>query len=456
MLTQFKPMTAWIAGHPKSFLVMLSLVPRLIVLIFSAVHRATPFGDSAHDGYLQIAQNFVATSVLGFGPHHLLYRGPVYPLLLSPGVLLGHPELWNAILHLIASVATCLLVFAAAMTLTRSVVGSLAAAALVTLDPWLIWFTKIPMTVVTATFFVAAAVFFFVRLLARRPLLGPSICLGVALGLGVLDHTALIALLGGFALAILIVRWTPFSNLSGTPFTFKNSLASIAAMGVAFIATVSPYTIRNYKNSHRFILVSDSAGLTYFLGTAHYTFSPYPWGQRQPYDGLARRLNVTVPELDVRYSTVDDRFYPQLNKQAREDFLYLLRHQPGFLAKRTSVMALWFFVSDYSVARAAAHGLFLAIVFAAWWRAWRIRGFMAIAPFFALVASGTALHSLVMSLNGHAAYSIPYIVPLAMPVALALCRRDSSFRELVPTLSQSPYAALGAATTGTRCEQRPS
>ncbi len=421
--------------RPKSTLVALTLIPRLVLLSLSAVHRSTPFGDPAHDGYLQIAQNLVANSMFGFGPHHLLYRGPVYPLLLSPGVLIGHPELWSAGLHLLASVGTCLLVFAAAMTLTGSVAGSFAAAALVTLDPWLIWFVKLPMTPVTTTFFVAAAVFFFARLLAGRRLLPASLCLGIACAVGVLDHPALIAMVGGFTLAILIVRWSPFSNLSGAPFTFKNSLVSVAVMWAAFLVTLSPYTIRNYRDSHRFILVSDSGGLTYFLGTSHYAFSPYPWGHLQPYDGLAERLHVSVPELDVRYSTVDDRFYPELNRQARSDFEGLALHHPGFLAKRTAVMMFWFFAGDYSVSRTAAHCLFLAFLFATWWWAWRSKGFMAIAPFLALVAPGVALHSLVMSLNGHAAYSIPYIIPLAMPLALALAR-DSA-----PAFSESRYPA---------------
>src|ERR1700739_4173787 len=179
--------------HPKVTLAAITLIPRP-ALLAAAARPGTPFGAPAHDGYLQIAQNFVADGTLGLGPYHLLTRGPLFPLLLAPGVALGHPQLWSALLHLVASVATALLVFAAAETLTGSPAASFYAAALVTLDPWLVWFVKNPMTTVTATFFVALAVYFFAQFLAgRRPALA-TIGLGAACALAALDHPALIAL----------------------------------------------------------------------------------------------------------------------------------------------------------------------------------------------------------------------------------------------------------------------
>jgi 4-amino-4-deoxy-L-arabinose transferase-like glycosyltransferase len=422
---------ALMGQYPQRTLIWLTLIPRVVVLLASAVHRSTAFGSEAHDGYLQIAQNFVANSTLGFDAHHLLYRGPVLPLLLSPGVWLGHPELWSAVLHLLASVGTCLLVFAAAMMLTGSVTGSFAAASLVTLDPWLIWFVKTPMTPVTATFFVAAAVFFFAKLLTAGRPIAASLGLGATCALGTLDHPALIALVGGLTLAILIARWSPLVSLSKSPFALKTAVISVAALWFAFLMTLLPYTIRNYRDSGRFVLVADSAGLTYFLGTQQYAFSPLPWGHVQPYDGIADRLHVTVHDLDVKYFTIDDRFYPELNKQARNVFQDVALHHFRYLAKRTAVMAFWLFFGDYSFSRTVAHLLFFPVLLAGWWGAWRAKGFMGVAPFLALILPGAALHSLTMSLNGHAAYSIPYIVPLAMPMALALAKRTA------PELSQS-------------------
>jgi hypothetical protein len=267
-----------IQQHPKLSLVVLTLIPRVALLLVSTVHRATPFGSPGHDGYLQIAQNLVANSVLGLGLHHLLTRGPLVPLLLSPGVVIGHPELWSAGLHLLASVATSWLVFAAAMSLTDSAYASFSAAALVTADPWLIWFVKIPMTTVTATFFVAAAVFYFAQSIKNGHRVYASLGLGAACALAGLDHPALIPLVGGFTLAILIAHWNSCSKDSGSYLPLvTRALASTAAMWMAFLAVLLPYAIRNYRIAGRFMLVSDGAGLSYFMGVSRYALSPYPW-----------------------------------------------------------------------------------------------------------------------------------------------------------------------------------
>jgi hypothetical protein len=412
--------------HPRWTLVALTLLPRAAVLIGS-IRRATPFGGSAHDGYLQIAQNLVAHSMLGLDANHLLYRGPILPLLLSPGVLLGHPELWSAGMHLVASAATCLLVFAAAMTLTGSVEGSFAAAALVTLDPWLIWFVKTPMTPVTASLFVASGFYFFSELIARRRQIAASSCLGAACALGTLDHPALMAITGGFTLAILAAHWGPLSRLSAERLTLKYALVSIACLWTAFGLILLPYTIRNYRDSGRLVLVTDGGGLAYLLGTAQYAASPYPWVVvHDPYGAIAARLHVSEQDLGVQYFTVDDRFYPELNRQARTDFESALLQHPGEVAKRTAVMAAWFLAGDYSVARTTAHLLFLALVFAGWIWAGSKNGLLALAPFVAVVLPGLLLQSMTMALNGHAAYSIPYIVPLAMPLALAMVQDPSA------------------------------
>ena len=423
--------------HPKATLVAITLIPRL-ALLAAAARRATPFGAPAHDGYLQIAQNFAAGGTLGLGPDHLLTRGPLFPLLLAPGVAMGHPQLWSALLHLAASVATALLVLAAAETLTGRTAASFYAAALVTLDPWLIWFVKNPMTTVTATCFVALAVYSFAQFLAgRRPALA-AIGLGAACALAALDHPALIALVGGFTLAILVAH-AGSAKVSANPLDAKHSAAAVVAMWSAFFALVLPYSFRNYRDSGRPVLISDGAGLSYFMGATRYVLSPYPWANvRWEFDDVANRLHVSVADLGVEYFTIDDRFYPELAKQARADMETLAAQHPVYLAKRTAVMAFWFLAGDYSVARTLAHCVFLSFVFAACWFSWRTRGWATTAPFLVIILPGLALHSLTMALIGHAAYAIPYIVPLSMPVALALAKQ--------PISAPAPLAAAAASS----------
>jgi hypothetical protein len=429
MITNF---STWWREHPKFTLSAITLIPRA-ALLAAAYRHATPFGDSAHDGYLQIAQDVVQHNVLGLGPHHLITRGPLFPLLLVPGVALGHPQLWNALLNLAASIATCLLVFYSAKLLTRDIVASFYAAAFVTLDPWLIWFVKNPMTTVTATFFVAVAFYFFVQLLLyRRPILS-SLALGASCALAALDHPALIVLSAGFTLAILIVISGSWKN-TDKGFTIKNSAIILATMWLAFLVVLIPYAIRNYRDVGRPVLISDGAGLSYFMGATRYTLSPYPWANvRWEFTDVANRLHVSIPDLDVQYFTIDDRYYPELSKLAKADIESLAIHHPGYLAKRTAVMGFWFLAGDYSVSRTVAHCLFLALIAIGCWASWRTNGWKVTAPFLVIILPGLALHSLTMALIGHAAYAIPYVIPLSMPIAFTFMKQ--------PVPATSFYAA---------------
>lgn len=418
--------------HPRSTLAAITLLPR-VVLLAVAYHRAMPFGDVGHDGYLQIAQDFVHNGILGLGVHHLVTRGPLFPLLLAPGVAAGHPQLWNALLNLAASVATCLLVFSAAKLLTRNVAASFFTAAFVTLDPWLIWFVKNPMTTVTATFFMSLAIYFFVQLISGRRPVASSAWLGVSCALAALDHPALIVLSAGFGLAILIAAagsWKSAEN-SLSP---KGAAIALVTMGIAFILVLLPYAVRNYRDVGRPVLISDGAGLSYFMGTTRYELSPYPWTNvKWPFADLANRLHVSVSDLDVQYFTINDRYYPQLSKLAKADIESLAFHHPVFLAERSAVMGFWFLAGDYSVSRTLAHCIFLALIFIGCWISWRTKGWKATAPFLAIFLPGLVLHSLTMALIGHAAYAIPYVIPLSMPLAFAFAR--------VPVLQMSFYPA---------------
>ncbi|HET6142270.1 MAG TPA: hypothetical protein VFE02_02095 [Candidatus Acidoferrales bacterium] len=417
--------------NPRWGLIAITLIPR-IALLAAAYHHGTPFGDTAHDGYLQIAQNIIQRHEIGLGPHHLVTRGPLFPLLLAPGVAFGHPQLWNALLNLAASIATCLLIFSAAQQLTRSLSAALYAAAFVTLDPWLIWFVKNPMTTVTATFFVAAALYFFVRLLLGGPLLASSAGLGVCCALAALDHPALIVLSGSFTLALLAAiagSW----KLGGKRPTLGNSASAVVTMWVAFVSVLLPYAVRNYRNVGRPVLISDGAGLSYFMGAMRYARSPYPWANVQwPFTDVADRLHVNLPDLDEQYFTIDDRYYPELSKLATANFKSLALHHPGYLAKRTVVMGFWFLAGDYSVLRTLAHCMYLAILFIACWVCWRSKGWEITVPFLLIILPALVLHSLTMALIGHAAYAIPYVVPLAMPLAFALAKEPASAMAFYP------------------------
>jgi 4-amino-4-deoxy-L-arabinose transferase-like glycosyltransferase len=351
--------------------------------------------------------------MIGFDGHHLFTRGPLLPLVLSPGILLQHPVLWIVVLNVAASIGTSILVFEACLLWSQSRLASLAAAFFVLANPWLIWCVKNPTPTVTATFFVALASYFLVRvaLSSGGKAMTFCVCLGVSCALAALDHPPLIALIAGFSAALLLILW---SRRSLSP------VLGLLFLWISFAACIAPYTYRNYRISGRLIPIADSAGFSYFMGTGQYGSSLYPVGDYRDFGKLASRLHVKVEDLDEKFYTLDDRYYPLLSSMAKQDVTNLLVKHPLYLLVRTVVMSLWFFAADKYAWLSIAHCAYWLIFACGAIVALRHQVRSAIVPFVVIVLPGMLLHGLSMPLIGHAAYSIPYCVPLSLPLAIGL------------------------------------
>jgi hypothetical protein len=434
------PQERWfhlIQQYPRvllSGITLLIRVPALLALLSDHTHA---FASKGNDGYLQIAQNVVTQEIIGLDGHHLLARGPLFPLILAPGVLLQHPVLWTLVVNLAASVGICLLVFEACLLWSRSSLAASAAAFLVIANPWLIWCVKNPTTTVTATFFTALAGY----LLARVAFCSADKCvkfclyLGVSTALAALDHPALIALIAGFSAALLLVLWLKRS---------VSPVVGLVVLWVGFAACIAPYSYRNFQISGRFIPIADSAPFSYFMGTGMFKSSIYPVGDYRDFSKVASRLQVNVKDLDEQFFTIDDRYYPLLSVQAKQDFQTLLIKQPFYLISRTFVMSLWFwFAGDKFVWLTVAHCAYWLLFLSGMIIATKRQGLTTIAPFFLLVIPGTVLHGLTMPLIGYAAYSIPYCALLAAPLAIGL--KDSKLLNvLLPQSMRQTWSPVQA------------
>src|ERR1039457_4446367 len=188
-----------IQKHPRLLLSGLTLLTRVPALLSVVGHRLHAFASEGNDGYFQIAQNVVTRGIIGFDGHHLLARGPLFPLILAPGFLLQHPVLWTLAVNLAASVGICLLVFEACLLWSQSRLAASVAAFLVLANPWLIWCVKNPTPTVTATFFTARASYLLARVAFCSAGEGLKFCLylGGASALAALDHPPLITLIAG-------------------------------------------------------------------------------------------------------------------------------------------------------------------------------------------------------------------------------------------------------------------
>jgi hypothetical protein len=414
-----------IRRHTRVFLSGLTVLARIPALLAIPTHYVRSFAPDGNDGYFQIAQVLVTRGILGFDSHHLLTRGPLFPLILAPGILLQYPIFWTLAVNLVASVGICLLVYEASLLWSQSRLAASGAALLVIANPWLIWCVKNPTPTVTATFFLALATYLLVKVAFSSEGKGLRLCfyMGVACGLGALDHPPLIALPAAFSMAIAFILWR-----RGLVFP----ILGMVLLWIGFAACLSPYTYRNFRIAGRFIPIADSGGFSYFMGTGMYRSSLYPVGDFRDFSQLAGRLHVTVEDLDVKFYTLDDRYYPLLSSLAKQDLKTLLVESPSYFLTRTAVMSLWFWVAgDKFVWITVAHCAYWLLFALAIIVALRRQGLATVAPLVVLVIPGMLVHGLSMPLIGYACYSIPYCAPLSLPAAIGL--KDSGIlKKLLP------------------------
>jgi hypothetical protein len=424
--------------HPRVFLSEVTLLTRLPALLAILSHHVHGFASEGNDGYFQIAQNVVTRGIIGLDSHHLLTRGPLFPLILAPGFLLQHPVLWTLAVNLAASIGICLLVFEACLLWSQSSVAASAAAFLVVANPWLIWTVKNPTPTITATFLTALASYLLARVAFASAGKELKFCLylGGVSALAALDHPALIALIAGFSAALFLILWHKRAI---------SPLLGLIVLWSGFAACIAPYSYRNFRITGRFIPVADSAPFSYLMGTGLFGSSIYPVGDFRDFSKVAARLHVTVEDLDVQFYTIDDRYYPLLSSLAKQDFETLLSKHPLYLLFRTFIMSLWFWCAgDKFVWLTVAHCVYWLLFASGMIVAIRRQGVTTIAPFVALVIPGALLHGMSMPLIGYAAYSIPYCVLLAAPLAIGL--KDSKLLDKL--LPQSERRACIPAQPG--------
>ena len=187
------------------------------------------------DGYLELARSLAGGQGFSLEGRPTAYRPPLYPILLAPLIgTIGREGLpWGvAVLHLSLGTATVLLTHRAARGLGLSSGGSLAAAAIVGLDPVLLVQSRSIMTETTAAALVAATLAALTLPGIRGSILG-----GLGLGLASLCRPSLLAASGFVAIA---------GSIAG-PGSWKVRVGrSTILLGVT-AATLSPWAWRNAR-----------------------------------------------------------------------------------------------------------------------------------------------------------------------------------------------------------------
>ncbi len=210
-------------------------------------------GDGLYDDgvFLKIAQSFI-----GRDPMVVVTHPPGYSLLLAPFLLLpgaaGYTLARLMMLALGAAVAPLTVVLAESLGVADE--GALVAGALAAASPLLVYFSTRFMSEIPFTVFVI--LFFLVWLGAwRRTDFKRAALAGVLGGAASLVRTVFMPFGGALALTALI-------KSRKQPRWFALSLTC----GLAWAATIAPWTIRNWARFHRFVPISVQGGWNFYEG----------------------------------------------------------------------------------------------------------------------------------------------------------------------------------------------
>ena len=295
----------------------------------------------------------------GFG--NLLERkAPLYPAAIGAvyAVFGVHPQLF-LVIQCFMFAGTCLLVFAIGRRLFNEHTG-VVAAVICALNPMLLNYIAYLHLETQLTLLVTLTIWLMVRFY-QRPSVGNGVLIGIAAGAAsltkpvVLFHPALFAI--GIVLAFRAARRRGEHKV--TPWV------ALIAMLVAMGCTILPWTIRNYRSSGHFVLVSAGTSDAFLRGfifsrTEFITLQkpPYTADAENESNAYFRAVAKSSRHQSGRRKMTTERTRSSTRRPSAE-----LVHQPGQVARKTAI-GLFTFWYELTTFKNSLLALVLAI--AAW------------------------------------------------------------------------------------------
>jgi len=312
----------------------------LLVLLMALLMRLSVVGFQFEslsatdpDSYRAIAANLVETGVYSLGADPTAFRPPVYPLILSLGMLLGIPhDVWVGGIHILFGVLTVLLTYRVALMISRKPVAVLAAT-LVCVDPILLNQSVLTMTETTATLLGILAIWLLVRMVDNANKLN-IVLTGVTLGIAGLCRPTFFVFA---AMGLLVLMFSKTVS-------WKKQLRTNLLVGCCLLVTIAPWVIRNQISLGKPVIATTHGGYTLLLGNnpLFYEHLDQPLGTygAQHFDRGVRRFNISEnasydfwgpramvqPKVISRNEIERDRFAYEVAK-------YHISHQPKLFAR---------------------------------------------------------------------------------------------------------------------------
>lgn len=192
------------------------------------------------------------------------YRPPLTPLVAAGFLKLFNYRLWSVhvLLCFIGAVTSLNITFIAKDIFDRKI--GVISGILATIYPI---FVFLPSTLLTENFslFFYSLAFLLLLKLVKESSLKLSVILGLVLGLETLNKPTMV----GFA--IILAAYLYFS-LNGAR---KVRFANVAVVLLCAFMVTLPWTIRNYRIHHRFVLITTNGGITFWDGHNEYVGSGF-------------------------------------------------------------------------------------------------------------------------------------------------------------------------------------
>lgn len=295
----------------------------------------------------------------------LTRRVPAYPTVIG-GVywLFGDHARLIFVLHAFYFAGTCALAYAIGRRLFNRRTGVIAGLACA-FNPMLLRYLPSLHLETQLTFLITLLVWLMVGFWER-----PSWKRGALIGLvgGLASLTKAVALLYPplFALGIVLAFWSARRRGDDRPIPWKPAVAIVIALGL----TIAPWTVRNYRASGHFVLLTTGTSDAFLRGFI-FTESPYLTLSKPPYTDAENASNAYFRSLAAKAGTVwerDDYETDQiLNKEAKRRLL----HEPGAVARKSGLGLFTFWYELTSLKNSLIAGALAALTWAFALVGWR-------------------------------------------------------------------------------------
>ncbi|MFV0309334.1 MAG: ArnT family glycosyltransferase, partial [Desertimonas sp.] len=195
----------------------------------------------------------------------------------------------------------------------------------------------------------------------QRPTVRHAVLAGVAGGLAALTKAVALPFIPVFFVAMALTRWRANRrDRSGAraAVPWRLGIVAIAAM----LATVAPWTIRNYRSSGHFVLISTGTSDAFLRG---FFFSEWQYItlQEPPYTGAENASNLYLAEVASEAGTVWERDDYETEQILNDEMVRRIRAEPLGVVRKTffGLFTFWYQLTGRSSSAIAG-----ACALAAW------------------------------------------------------------------------------------------